>query len=215
MAGCGPSRPTTLTLHSTTPPRRRWSWDYCFPHLNATGHLALLLAMHGQYREAARRGSQARQITERRGWQSEAQSLAGYLAGALVELGRHQPGRAAGQVTAGMVSSGGDKETDRAIRLGVGIAAVQAAVAGGDTRGRVDRGRPHGAGPGPHPGSRPLLTRWSAAAGGEALLLAGRPLDAAARIGPPGADLDYGSSWQRVILARVRIALGSSRRRSN
>jgi len=56
------------------------------------------------------------------------------------------------------------------------------------------------------PAAAPLLTRWSAAAGGEALLLAGRPEHAAARIGTPGEGLDYGSSSQRVILARVRMA---------
>ena len=53
-----------------------------------------------------------------------------------------------------------------------------------------------------------LLVRWAAVAGAEALLLADRPADAVTRIGSRATIPGFAASWERVTLARARLALG-------
>ena len=61
-----------------------------------------------------------------------------------------------------------------------------------------------------------LLVRWAAIAGAEALLLADRPAEAVTRIGSRNGGGDwngsagFAGSWERVALARARLALAST-----
>jgi LuxR family maltose regulon positive regulatory protein len=124
----------------------------------------------------------------------------------LVQLGRLHPDTADSFIRRGLAASG--KETDRAIRLALGIAAVQVAICRGDadTALRVDARVVDGLGR--TPAAPELLVRWCAVAGAEALLLAGHPDDALTRIGVPSDGLGFVSSWERVSLARARLARG-------
>jgi len=176
------------------------------PQVNAIGHLALADAMRGRCRAADRRARQALQIADRRGWGSEPQALAAVLCSGLVQLGRLHPDTADSFIRRGLAASG--KETDRAIRLALGIAAVQVAICRGDadTALRVDARVVDGLGR--TPAAPELLVRWCAVAGAEALLLAGHPDEALTRIGVPSDGLGFVSSWERVSLARARLARG-------
>jgi LuxR family maltose regulon positive regulatory protein len=176
------------------------------PRVNAIGHLALADAMRGRCRAADRRARQALQIADRRGWGSEPQALAAVLCSGLVQLTRQRPDTADGYVKRGLAASG--KETDRAIRLALGIAAVQVAVCRRDADAALRADAKVVEGFGRTPAAPDLLVRWCAIAGAEALLLAGRPDDALTRIGTSGDVHEFVSCWERVTLARARLALG-------
>ena len=177
-------------------------------HLNAIGHLALLDALHGWCRDGDRRAKQAIQIAERRGWLSEPQALAALLTHALVELARQHPRSANDFVQRGLAGSRGG--TDRTLRLAFGIAAVQVAVARGDIAGALTADSLVTEGLARTPAAPHLLLRWAAIAGAEALLLVGRPDDALARVSAPADRPGLASAWERVCLARIRLALGES-----
>ena len=176
------------------------------PQVNAIGHLALVDAMRGRCRAADRRAGQALHLADRRGWGSEPQALAAVLCSGLVHLTRHRPDTADSYIKRGLAASG--KETDRAIRLALGIATVQAAVNRGHPEAALQADERVIDGFRRTPAAPQLLVRWCAVAGAEALLLAGRPEDAVARIGIPGDDPGFVSSWERVSLARAKLALG-------
>jgi LuxR family maltose regulon positive regulatory protein len=99
------------------------------------------------------------------------------------------------------------KETDRAIRLALGIAAVQVEVCRGDAHAALRADAKLVEGFERTPAAPDLLVRWGAIAGAEALLLVGHPDDAVTRIGTPGDDPGFVSCWERVSLARARLAL--------
>ncbi len=176
------------------------------PNLNAIGHHAVVEALLGRCRQAHRRALDGMGVIERRGWASEPQAVASFLALGLVELARHRPAEAATQINRGLAVVG--ERSDRSIRLALATAAVQLAVArddaeaasAADARLRAGLARTR------HPGD--LIVRWATIAGAEALLLADRPADAATRIGRPGDDDGFAASWERVTLARARLALG-------
>ena len=63
-------------------------------NLNAIGHRAVVEALQGRCRQADRRAAEGVSIIERRGWVSEPQALATFLALGLVELARHRPAEA-------------------------------------------------------------------------------------------------------------------------
>ena len=174
--------------------------------LNAIGHRAVVEALQGRSRQAYRRGAEGVDIVDRRGWASEPQALASYLALGLVELARHRPAEAAVHINRGLSASG--DHTDRSLRLALGIGAVELAVLRGDADAALaaDARLRAGFGRTQHPGD--LLVRWAAVAGAEALLLANRPADAAKRIGRPGDGTGFCASLERVALARAQLALG-------
>lgn len=176
------------------------------PQLNAIGHLSLLDALHGQCRRASRRSTLALQIADRRGWNSEPQALAAFLSAGLVELSRHRPAAAGVHLAKGLAASG--SQTDRALRLALGIATVQAAVSRADIDGALRADARVTAGLDRTPGAADVLRRWGAVAGAEVLVLAARPGDALDRIGTLGAVDDFISSQERICLARAHFALG-------
>jgi LuxR family maltose regulon positive regulatory protein len=176
------------------------------PHLNATGHLALLDALKGNHRPAQRQAADALQIIERRGWAAEPQALTTFLTLSQIALARHDPDTADHYVRKGLAGSG--QHTDRATRLALGITAVQVAVSRGDVGAALTADARAAAGltRTPHPAD--LLIRWSTIAGAQALLLAGRPAEAIQRIGVPGTDTGFAGSGERIVLATARFTLG-------
>ncbi len=189
------------------------------PQLNALGHLALLEAFRGRCTSAERHATRAGEIIDRRGWGSEPQALATYLAQALVELARHRPTEAAHHVRRGLAASTGD--TDRALRLGLGIARVEVMVGRKDTVGALTADTRVTEGLKRTPAAAQALRRWSGVAGAEALLLAGQPDQAIGRIadvnGVSGAADRLAATArcptltarERVCLARAALASGN------
>jgi LuxR family maltose regulon positive regulatory protein len=175
------------------------------PHLNATGHLALLDALKGNHRRAQRQAADALQIIERRGWAPEPQALTTFLALSQIALARHDPDTADHYVQKGLAGSG--HHTDRASRLALGITAVQVAVSRGDVAAALTADARATAGLTRTPHAADLLIRWSNIAGAQALLLAGRPAEAIHRIDMPGKDTGFVGAGERVVLATARFTL--------
>ncbi len=150
------------------------------PQLNALGHLALLDVFAGRCTAAARRAAEATEIIDRRGWGSEPQALATYLAQALIDLARHRPTAAGQHVRRGLAASG--QHTDRTLRIALGIAWVEATIGRGDARAAIAADARVIDGIDRTPAAPALLRSWAAAAGAEALLSAGEPEKARARI---------------------------------
>jgi LuxR family maltose regulon positive regulatory protein len=173
--------------------------------LNAHSHLAVLEAMRGRCRAADRRTAELLDAADRHGWGSEPQFLAALLARALVELGRQRPASAAGFLQRGLTASRG--ETDRSIRLAMGVAATLVAVGQSDLAAAVAADQRLVAGLTRTPGVPHQLRRWAAVAGAEVQLLDGHPTQALARIGAPTDTTDFVTSWERVCLARAHLAL--------
>ncbi len=192
--------------------------DLVLPQLNAIGHLALVDAFGGRCAAAENYTTQATEIIDRRGWGSEPQALATYLAQALVELARQRPTEAAHHVRRGLAASAG--HTDRSLRLALGIAWVEVMVGRQDASGALAADSRMVDGLRRTPCASAYLRRWSAVAGAEALLLAGRPEQAvtrlAAEIGDPADQDGIGAiardstltARERVCLSRAALALG-------
>jgi LuxR family maltose regulon positive regulatory protein len=94
--------------------------------------------------------------------------------------------------------------------LALAIAAVQLAVLRGDPDAALAADARLRAGMARTPEAAGLLVRWAAVAGAEALLLAERPAEAIEAIGEPGDDRGFATSWERVTLARARLAQGQN-----
>jgi LuxR family maltose regulon positive regulatory protein len=176
-------------------------------NVNAVGHQAVLEALAGRCRPADRRAREVAQFVERRGWSSEPQALATFLALGLVELSRHQLDPAGANIGRGLAAGA---QTDRAIRLALAIAAVQLAVLRGEPDAALVADARLRAGMARTPDVAGLLVRWAAVAGAEALLLAERPAEAIDVIGQAGDDRGFATSWERVTLARARLAQGQN-----
>ncbi len=176
------------------------------PELNATSHLAVLDALQGRYRRAAHRAALALQTAQRHGWTSEPQALTAFLTLGLVELARQHPDTALGHLNRGLSASG--KQTDRAVRLALGISVVQAHIGRGDTEAAFRADANVIAAFTLTPAAPDTLRQWAGVAGAEALLLAARPDEALTRLGanPPGTG--FAASWHRVTAARAQLALG-------
>jgi LuxR family maltose regulon positive regulatory protein len=175
------------------------------PHLNSTGHLALLDTFQGRLRRGQRRASGGLEIIDRRGWASEPQALTTYVALSQIALARHQLAAAESYIQKGLAVSG--QQTDRAGRLALAIAAVQVAVGRGTAAMAFAADARVVAGLGRTAHAADLLIRWSNIAGAEALLLDNRPAEALRRIGVPSKGLGFAACWERVTLARARMAL--------
>ncbi|WP_433381595.1 LuxR C-terminal-related transcriptional regulator [Actinoplanes sp. CA-142083] len=88
--------------------------------INATGHLALLQAMHGSVHEAARLAESAVDLADRRGWRYALQTVAAHLALALVGLERNDLAKAVLAARDGMRAHQSDPEAaQRLVVLGV------------------------------------------------------------------------------------------------
>jgi len=100
------------------------------------------------------------------------------------------------------------QQTDRTLRLALGVAAVELAVARRDANAALLADNRLQAGLARTPLAPNLLVRWSAVAGAEALLLAERPADAIERIGRPSSGNDLAAALERVVLAKIRLSSG-------
>lgn len=179
--------------------------------LNAGSYHALLDAMVGRCRRAERRAREALEAVDRRGWGSEIQGMALHLALALVLSTRGHVEHATKAVTRGLAATAG-AHTDRAIRLGLAIAAVEVAVLRGDTQAALEADARLQAGLARTPGTPIRMRRWADAAGASALILAGRPDEAVDRLGVLAADRGFSAAWQRVWLARALLDTGALHR---
>ena len=177
-----------------------------FVHLNALGHHAVVDALQGRLRQASRRARDGLTIIDKRGWSAEPQALASFLAQGLVALSRGDVELAAAHITRGLSLSG--QQTDRTLRLALGVAAVELAVARRDANAALLADNRLRAGLARTPLAPDLLVRWSAVAGAEALLLAERPADAIERIGRPSSGNDLAAALERVVLAKIRLSSG-------
>jgi len=166
----------------------------------------VLDALQGRLRQAGRRAREGMAIIDKRGWAAEPQALASFLAQGLVGLARGDVDSAAANISKGLSLSG--QQTDRTLRLALGIAAVELAVARRDADAALVADNRLRAGLARSPKAPNLLVRWSAVAGAQALLLADRPADAIERIGRPSAGHDLAGALERVALARIRLSTG-------
>lgn len=174
--------------------------------VNAESHLAVVEAMLGRCRAAHHRVAALLELTDRHGWGAEPQTLAAWLARALVDLARLRPASANEFLRRGLAASRG--ETDRAIRLALAVTATLVSVSEGDVAAAVGTERRLAAGMDRTPAAPDGLRRWAAVAGAEVLLLDGRPAEAVARIGTAGEVRSFATSWERVCLARAHLVLG-------
>lgn len=185
------------------------------PHLNAIGHLALSDVLVGRCTSASRRTAEAMEIIDRRGWGSEPQALATYLAQALVDLARQRPTEAGHHVSRGLSSS--VHHTDRALRLALGAARVEVAVGRGDARAAMAADERVLDGLERTPDATAVLRTLIAVAGADALLLAGQPERAAARLLADSPTSNRNGSAipatltgrERICLARAALATGA------
>jgi LuxR family maltose regulon positive regulatory protein len=179
--------------------------------LNAASYQALLDAMVGRCRRAERRARVALEGVDRRGWGSEIQGMAVHLALSLVLASRGYGDQAAKAVARGLAGTAGTF-TDRAIRLGLAIAAVEVAVLRGDAAAALEADARVQAGIARTPGTAIRMRRWADAAGASAKILDGRPVEAIDRLGELAADRGFSAAWQRVWLARALLDTGALHR---
>lgn len=179
--------------------------------LNAASYHALLDAMVGRCRRADRRAREALEAVDRRGWGSEVQGMGLHLALAMVLAARGHVDHAGKAITRGLAATAG-AHTDRAIRLGLAIAAVEVAVMRGDAQAALEADARLQAGLARTPSTPIRMRRWADAAGASALILAGRPDEAVDRLGALAADRGFSAAWQRVWLARALLDTGALHR---
>ena len=179
--------------------------------LNTGSYQALLDAMVGRCRRAERRSRAALENIDRRGWGSEIQGMSLHLALSLVLASRGHGDQAARAVARGLAATAGI-HTDRAIRLGLAIAAVEVAVLRGDAAGALEADSRVQAGILRTPSTPIRMRRWADAAGASAMILSGRPAEAIDRLGELAKDRGFSAAWQRVWLARALQDTGALHR---
>lgn len=179
--------------------------------LNTGSYQALLDAMVGRCRRAERRARAGLESVDRRGWSSETQGMSLHLALGLVLATRGHADQAAKAVARGLAATAGT-HTDRAIRLGLAIAAVDVAVLRGDIAAALAADSRVQAGIDRTPGTPIRMRRWADAAGASAMVLDGRPADAIVRLGELAPDRGFSAAWQRVWLARALLDTGALHR---
>ena len=176
--------------------------------LNTASYQALLDAMAGRCRRAERRARVTLEGVDRRGWGSETQGMSLHLALGLVLATRGHEDQAAKAVSRGLAATAGT-HTDRAIRLGLAIVAVELAVLRGDTAAALEADSRVRAGLARTPGTPIRMRRWADSAGASAMVIGGRPAEAVDRLGDLAVDRGFSAAWQRVWLARALLDLGS------
>jgi LuxR family maltose regulon positive regulatory protein len=179
--------------------------------LNVVAYQALLDAMVGRCRRADRRTRTALETVDRRGWGSETQGMALHLALGLVLATRGHAEPASRAVARGLAVTSGT-ETDRAVRLGLAIASVEAAVLRRDVAAALEADMRVQAGIARTPVTPIRMRRWADVAGAAALVTAGRPAEAIDRLGELAPDRGFSAAWQRVWLARALLDTGSLHR---
>lgn len=179
--------------------------------LNTASYQALLDAMAGRCRRAERRARETLDGVDRRGWGSETQGMSLHLAHGMVLTSRGHPDLAARPVARGLAATAGN-HTDRPIRLGLAIAAVEVAVLRGDATAALEADARVRAGIARTPETPIRMRRWADAAGASAMLLGGRPAEAIDRLGDLAADRGFSAAWQRVWLARALLETGALHR---
>lgn len=179
--------------------------------LNVTAYQALLDALVGRYRRADRRTRTALENVDRRGWGSETQGMALHLALTLVLAARGQAESAARAAARGLAATSGT-ETDRAVRLGLAIASVEAAVLRGEVAAALEADIRVQAGIARTPAIPIRMRRWADVAGAAALIHGGRPVEAIDRLGELAPDRGFSAAWQRVWLARALLDTGALHR---
>lgn len=176
--------------------------------LNVIAYQALLDAMVGRCRRADRRTRTALENVDRRGWGSETQGMGLHLALGLVLTTRGHAEQASRALARGLAATSGT-ETDRAVRLGLAIASVEAAVLRGDATAALESDLRVQAGIARTPATPIRMRRWADCAGSAALIGAGRSAEAIDRLGEPATDRGFSAAWQRVWLARALLETGA------
>ncbi|WP_420124446.1 LuxR C-terminal-related transcriptional regulator [Nakamurella sp.] len=178
--------------------------------LNTATQETVLDAMLGRCRRVEQRGIRTLRMIERRGWGSEPQALSIYLGIGLLHLIRGDAAAAAPVLAHGLAISG--DRSDRTVRLGLMIAAVELAVARVDPDAALEATARLRAALFRTPDAPDHLRRWAAVACATTLILAGRPGPAAAELRRPGDDRDFCTGWERVTLARAHLDRGEGAR---
>ncbi|MFI5896317.1 LuxR C-terminal-related transcriptional regulator [Actinoplanes sp. NPDC051513] len=173
--------------------------------INATGHLALLQAMHGSVHEAARLADSAVDLADRRGWRYTLQTVAAHLARALAKLERNDLAAAAHAARDGERAHLSDPEAaQRLVVLGVRARLATARGEHAAARELFDEARRD-----PPPRLRvPALDTWLALGEAQLELADDRP-QLVERRAPEWLPLGAAA---RVCLARAAYALGNNRR---
>ena len=177
------------------------------PHMNALGHLALIAVARGRLETAAELGGAAADIAEKRGWSSETQVAAAYLALALCHFEWGDMTRAQAHLDRAAVAHRADQEPPVAVGLRVALARFQ--LAAGDVAAAraaiADVRSPYRGGELPA-----FLARLVAVEEADIDLRTGRPEQVQgrfARLDAAGIDL-MATDRERVRLARAHLALG-------
>lgn len=178
--------------------------------LNTVAQQSVLDAMVGRCRRVEQRAGQALRLVERRGWGSEPQGLGIYLATGLLHITRDEPEAAGPVLRYGLATSG--PRSDRMVRLGLAIGAVELAVLQSDGAGALEADARLQDGLSRTPVAPEHIRCWAAVAGANALIVAGRPAEAVDRLGDPPGGRSFCSGWHRVALARAHLELGATAR---
>lgn len=176
--------------------------------LNTVAQQSILDAMLGRCRRVDQHAGQTARLVERRGWGSEPQALGLYLALGLLHLTRGDPDAADRSVKRGLAISG--RRSDRMVRLGLAIAAVEIAILRSDAAAALEADDRLRAGLAATPAAPSHIRTWAIIAGANALTLAHRPAEAISRLGDPLPGRSFRSGWQRVALARAHLELGAT-----
>ena len=176
--------------------------------LNAAGHRAIIDAFSGRLDRADFRARACLELIDRRGWNSEIQAMATFVASTMVAIARHWIDDAASVLDRGLMASTGS--TDRSLRLAFGISAVRLAVSRGDGAAAVAAAQRLHVELGRTSSPAPLLVRWGAIVTAEAQLLVGRVADALAALGEHAEPLPALQAMERVARCRVSLARGDT-----
>lgn len=178
--------------------------------LNTVSFQSVMEAMAGRCRRAERRARQALALVDRRGWGSETQSYALHLALGMVLNARGQADEAMRAFARGLSVS--RTQSDRMVRLGLAVGAVEAAVLRSDVAGAMEADARARAGLARTPATPIRMRRWADVAGAQTLIAAGLPQEAIERLGEPADDRGFSTVWQRAWLARAHLELGALHR---
>jgi LuxR family transcriptional regulator, maltose regulon positive regulatory protein len=170
------------------------------PEINALGHLALLEAMHGSVREAARLAGDARELAERRGWWSALQTVPAHLAQALVDLERNDLPAAQRALQHGHVAHRIDPEAAQ-WSVSCGVRARLALARGEPATAAAFLAQAHR--PASSHARAPAIDRWLLLAESEVDLACGRPERVVQRYARVAGEPTYP---ERVLLIRAAYA---------
>lgn len=176
-------------------------WGLSLPELTAAGHLTIIDAVYGRFRQAAREAEQARAVADRHGWSPEPQASAHMVALAWGALAAGRLDLADRLIAAAIGRGNPDTGCQSALAvLSIEVALTRrdhaaAAIRVADLDMVVLRGN----------GLPPLLAACARLAAADAQLVRGNP-DGARRLLPEEQHIPFSDALRTVVLAKCLLA---------